>query len=389
MNNRTLKRLAPLALLLGLCLPAAADRGVIREVDVRLADPEARTLELDRAGAAHFNFSLIRDGRATVHVYDAAHRVVRTLAEDRPVYTGANSLTWDGRDDAGAPVPDEAYYFALTVEREGQADSVHDPALISGGERIGFPHDEMVYDAEAGVVRYALRQPARVLIRAGIADGPALKTIANWVPRPAGPQAEPWDGMDASGLVNLTAEPGYLLLGRGYTLPENSVVVTGSPTPSGVKRVDEAAREAATKRTARVQRALAGRDRPIDPHAMIPFQQTAAPSFDVEIVTPDPALGSLATKGPVPVVSGTIGLRVTLGEATAARLMKQRFEIITYVDYTLVNEEEQGYSPYTAVLDTSRFANGEHLVTVNVAGLQDQLDAWSARVNIQNLAPSE
>jgi hypothetical protein len=58
-------------------------------------------------------------GRVRAQVWDAAGRLVRRLDDAwRPA--GAQSIAWDGRDDAGAPVPPGAYFARVT--REGTAD---------------------------------------------------------------------------------------------------------------------------------------------------------------------------------------------------------------------------------------------------------------------------
>ena len=83
-------------------------------------------------------------------------------------------------------------------------------------------------------------------------------------------------------------------------------------------------------------------------------------------------------------VEGEVGLRVELDGATRLRLLEQRFEVVAYVDFELVGEQEQGYSPFTYVLDTKHLSNGPHVVTINVAGMQDQLAARSLVLNVAN-----
>jgi hypothetical protein len=57
-----------------------------------------------------FRIELPAEMRATVRVYDITGRRIRTLA-DRVLPAGASTLTWDGRDDAGA-TPRSGMYFA-------------------------------------------------------------------------------------------------------------------------------------------------------------------------------------------------------------------------------------------------------------------------------------
>ncbi|MBU2501965.1 T9SS type A sorting domain-containing protein [bacterium] len=59
------------------------------------------------------SFTLERSGPATVRVFDAAGRLVRTLAAGSTLNEGAHALEWDGRDDAGRPVPSGTYLARL------------------------------------------------------------------------------------------------------------------------------------------------------------------------------------------------------------------------------------------------------------------------------------
>jgi hypothetical protein len=59
-------------------------------------------------------FSLDRASEATVRVYDTAGRAVRTLSEGA-LPAGAQSLTWDGRDDGGRPVSSGVYWYKVST----------------------------------------------------------------------------------------------------------------------------------------------------------------------------------------------------------------------------------------------------------------------------------
>jgi hypothetical protein len=65
-------------------------------------------------GACLFRFALGRPGPASLDVFDARGRRVRTLARgDREA--GAHAVTWDGRDDAGRPVAGGLYFARLAA----------------------------------------------------------------------------------------------------------------------------------------------------------------------------------------------------------------------------------------------------------------------------------
>lgn len=59
------------------------------------------------------SFTLDRSGPATVQVFDAAGRLVKTLLAGGSLEAGDHSVEWDGRDDAGRPMPSGTYLARL------------------------------------------------------------------------------------------------------------------------------------------------------------------------------------------------------------------------------------------------------------------------------------
>ena len=66
------------------------------------------------------DFSLATDGRATIRIYDAAGRVVRTLM-DSPVEAGEHKAVWDGTTDTGRRAASGVYF--VKMESGGHAGS--------------------------------------------------------------------------------------------------------------------------------------------------------------------------------------------------------------------------------------------------------------------------
>jgi hypothetical protein len=75
----------------------------------------------NRLGHAHPNpfnpvttidFSLAADGRATIRVFDAAGRVVRTLVDSR-VDPGPHTVVWDGTTDTGHRAASGVYFVKM------------------------------------------------------------------------------------------------------------------------------------------------------------------------------------------------------------------------------------------------------------------------------------
>ena len=81
--------------------------------------PQAREAVLGQNYPNPFNptttikFSLPRGGHTTLKVYDVSGRLVRTLV-DGPRQAGAQTMDWDGTDNAGQRVASGVYFYRLT-----------------------------------------------------------------------------------------------------------------------------------------------------------------------------------------------------------------------------------------------------------------------------------
>lgn len=69
---------------------------------------------LPAGGETHIRFLAARDAAARLVMYDLTGRPVRHLLETT-VASGWTELTWDGRDDAGRPLPAGAYFYRLEL----------------------------------------------------------------------------------------------------------------------------------------------------------------------------------------------------------------------------------------------------------------------------------
>jgi len=58
-------------------------------------------------------FTLPRPASVSLEVADAAGRIRRRILSSRAQPAGNLTLTWDGRDDAGRPVPSGTYFLRL------------------------------------------------------------------------------------------------------------------------------------------------------------------------------------------------------------------------------------------------------------------------------------
>jgi flagellar hook assembly protein FlgD len=177
-------------------------------------------------------------GTASILVLDRDGYLVRKLASAQPI--GKTFLiAWDGRNDAGDLVADEAYSFKVDWT-DGKHAETYFPAnrpasIISVTPRY--------YDRRSGTLSYVLSQPSRVHVQAGTAivnkktkavEGPVMKTIVNREPRSAGAIAEHWNGFDESGSIFIPDLKNFVVAIAAEPLPENSVITFGNRTTAFV-----------------------------------------------------------------------------------------------------------------------------------------------------------
>lgn len=94
-------------------------------------EAQGSQLDLQSGTPASINFSLERAAeQLSVSILDANGNVVKTLAAGAKG-SGFGSVSWDGRDDAGAQLASGAYSFSLSA-KDVSGDSVAGTPLIRG-----------------------------------------------------------------------------------------------------------------------------------------------------------------------------------------------------------------------------------------------------------------
>lgn len=313
-------------------------------------------------------YQLESDERVSVHVYDPDNGWVRTLVDSEEREAGLQVESWDGRDIDGEVVPDEAYYFVI----ETSSGEIYDPTTFSGGEVGDVLKVEL--DHEGGTINYRLPKGARVLSRLGIHNGPMLKTLVDWKPRVAGTITEYWQGWDEDGVLNFSKHPDFSGIITYVELPATSVIAFGN-------------REA-TYRAVKLGRA---RDRPqklelphvsapdsqLRPEGLVPPAWSRAPV--VNLTLPDDEGG----ESEIPEVGDRVRVRVEVDPEDRARLQKDQFEILFFVDNTFFAEVERGYTPLNWVWETHQLPPGEHVLTVNLSSFKGEVGVASRKVRVR------
>ena len=300
-------------------------------------------------------------GKLTLEVLTGDGDVVRRLTapDTRP---GDHDLTWDGKDERGQPVPDEAYCARAVLEAAGaDTRTVDDPCTRTGGEVITDIQPSL---AANGDIAYTLERPARVLIRVGVKNGAMLRSLSVWRPRPAGRNLQRWNGFDDSGLVDLRNDRLALLV-TAFRLPDFTVLTTGQ---DGL--------EYRSWRTA--QGWPEKPDAPAGNNTAQPLerngQRIARQHYMARYKDREPRITvSLLDRSGKPLADGAmvpddVRVSVDLHPEDRWLLQEQLYEVAFFVNGDFVSEEENGYVPIGWIWSTAALKSGRHLLTVNLTG---------------------
>lgn len=353
-----------------LLLIAVAPVAAFADLRIEQAITEVRvdqdTFDPSSGQIIDFGYSLAKADGVTVQVFDPDGGLIRTFVNDATQEAGPQTLRWDGRDDSGKVVPDEAY--TLVIET---ADGlVYDPTTFSGSE-VGDLTD-VKFDS-SGTVSYKLPAPARVLIRLGVHNGPMYRTLVDWKPRPAGNVNEYWDGFDRDEIVKLQGHKDFSALVTYATLPEATIITYGNK--------DDTYREYKRGRGKDRPRKP---ERPLDPDAerryrpdfLVPPAWARAPRVD--LIFPD-----FPEPDTVPTVKGRVDVRIDVSDADKPRLMEDQFEVLLFVDSQFFAEAERGYLPLNWAWELQQFPPGEHILTVNISSFKGQVGVASRRILLE------
>jgi hypothetical protein len=206
----------------------AADAGALARVSITRTNLNAAA-----GDSAGIEVEVRNAGTLRVTIVDRDGVPVRNLASNIPVVPGVSSFRWDGRDDRGEVVPDEAYSPYIALNHGGRTETYFPAATPTAVTSL----DAEYYAERSGTLAYTLAVPSRVHLQAGIAsrngrtgemEGPVMKTIVNREPRAAGRIAETWNGFDESGTIRISEMRDFVIAIAVVPLPENSIITYGN-----------------------------------------------------------------------------------------------------------------------------------------------------------------
>ncbi|MFA0809724.1 FlgD immunoglobulin-like domain containing protein [Microbulbifer epialgicus] len=324
-----------------------------------------------RGEQASVRFNLDERARVALKLYDGRDHLVRVVDAGK-VEAGQQQLSWDGLDLHGRPVPAEAYSYTLSASTDVRSVT-HDLTDLSGGEIVEVR--DVRWDKDTGQIRYHLSQPARVSIRVGLKEGgPLLRTLLDWAPRPAGAQAESWDGWDESQVLKIDEHPQLNLAITAYGLAENTLFAGSKPQQVTFADLPADNQREKAKQRPRSKRMYHHADQPLESRGDLETSLT----LGVEAERDSEGRWLVSSKVP---------LRLDVAQKDRERLLAQRFEPVFYVDGIFAFENEVGFLPMTWQWDSRHVSEGEHFITVNVRGYEGNFGTATLKVWVQQKSP--
>ena len=348
---------------LALAIPAIASG------QVQLQRMSAAELASGVAGAGVvYTLRTTVTGSLTLELLTGDGDVVRRLAKP-DAQAGSHELIWDGKDERGQPVPDEAYCARAALQTAGGRVE-DDPCKRTGGEVLS---DIKPGISPNGDIAYTLERPARVLVRVGVKNGAMMRSLSVWKPRPAGRNLQRWNGFDEGGQIDLRTDRLALLV-TAFRLPDFSVITTGQGSleyrawriaqgwpewPDAPVVGDKTSPlERDGVRIARQHYMARYKDR--EPRITVGMVDTAGKPLDPNAKAPE-----------------MVRLSVDLHPQDRWLMQEQLYEVAFFVDGDFVSEEENGYVPIGWLWDTSHLKPGHHLLTVNLTGFTGRVGTYT------------
>lgn len=296
-------------------------------------------------------------GTAQIEVLDRDRFVVRRLSA--AAITSSETITrWNGRDDAGEVLPDEAYTVRVRVATP-RGEVVYDPGEEFHPRTTGI--SSAAYSRADGVLSYRLDRPSRIHAQAGQAqiaggraEGPVLRTLVDREPRAGGAVIEAWNGFDQSGQVYVPDLPNFVVAVLAEPLPEGTLITVGNRSD----RFEEYARQHRPP--------TLSEPRPLElsqhaHHQGLNAFEDHSPSLALEALSPSQRVRWLVKDGQ------TFSLLARLEEQRAPFFLSQPTRLHVFVDFDRVASLTCTANPCRVDLPPSKIPKGTHRVVANWA----------------------
>jgi hypothetical protein len=240
------------------------------------------------------------------------------------------------------------YRYILVADDGNGREAVHDPSTEPWGEMM--QPTEFSFDEATGRLRWIQPRAGFARLRTAVQGFPLLGTLLDWAPLEGGEQTFDWDGLDASGTVQLAAHPARWITLELISMPRNTILVAGGAHAPAI-----------TAGGAAQYPPLVATGDQAHLELKKPRREALVPRLSMEL----PSSEEVDAEGR-PIVRGVVPVRVTIAPEDAPSMTDALFEVAFYIDLTFFFEDEESTTPMTWLWDTSDLPSGPHLLTVNV-----------------------
>ena len=191
-------------------------------------------------------------GSLTARIRNGAGTVVRTFSVANG--NAAATVTWNGRNNAGATVPDGTYTMSVSpVDLAGNSGEARDRTVVVisalrsviTSKPLIFPQDNDGL-ARSATLQFTLSRPMEVTWTLRDASGAVVITRMDHVARPAGTSSWTFDGRRPDGSMlprgkytsHVVATDGVLTATQTVTVETEAFRITPSDTTPGARPVD-------------------------------------------------------------------------------------------------------------------------------------------------------
>ena len=316
------------------------------------------------------SYILSEDASVTWQIYTPDNNLIRTIKANN-IKKGKHTLIWDGKDDNGTVIPDEAYNIVLTAKSKTKIQRI-DPRF-TGGEILKDLHTKI---DRTGNINYTLSSPARVLVRAGIESGPMLRMISNWVPKNKGRVRQHWNMTDNDNLIDFSLLQ-FGISVSAFALPKYAIITTNN---KAINYYGYFKKQRFSCNTLSKEKQFMERDgKAVSKH----FYMCRIQDRDPRLTFGMPKAAT-NTKG-VPLVKNDVPtyVKVTMNPEDEFVFEKVKYEVSFFVDYSFASEEELGFMPISWNFMPNGLKKGEHILTVNVSSFTGQVGVKSFKFMVQ------
>ena len=304
-------------------------------------------------------FELSAPGMVHAEIYTPDGVLIRTLSTAAVMKEGTQTLEWDGKDEKGTVVPDEAYNVVLKATVNGKTDII-DPRKTSGGIVQRDLNPKIGPD---GKITYTLPTPSRVLIRLGMDSGAMLRSVITWVPKNSGKNVQFWDGYDQDHLIKIQKHKDFKIIFSAFSLAEHSIITTGN-RESYFDYVDKyILKPSMTAKTYRLHHANTKLMSPYYVRVLSDMREPAITFVFPKNIKRDPQGIPVLKKGE------KVRVKIIMNEKDAVRMEQMKYEITFFDNLDFISEEEMGYVPISWLWSPQN-EKGKHILTVNIASFK-------------------